>query len=145
MISESNLRRDLQAAMKAQDKATTYVLRGVLAAISNLKIEKRVEELADADILGLVQREAKKRDEAEEFARTAGRTDLVEQNAAERAILQSYLPRALDEAELEAVLRGWIAEGVTGIGPLMARLKERYSGRYDGKRASELARSLLAG
>jgi uncharacterized protein YqeY len=145
MISESSLRRDLQAAMKAQDKATTYVLRGVLAAISNLKIEKRVEELADADILGLVQREAKKRDEAEEFARTAGRTDLVEQNAAERAILQGYLPRGLDEAELEAVLRGWIAEGVTGIGPLMARLKERYSGRYDGKRASELARSLLAG
>jgi uncharacterized protein YqeY len=143
--SESALRQDLQAAMKARQMPTVYVLRGLLAAIANGKIEKRVAELPEAEILALIQREAKKREEAEAFARTADRTDLVEQNVAERAILERYLPRSLDDAELTDVLRGWIATGIQEIGPLMARLKQAYPGRYDGKRASEIVRGLLAG
>lgn len=145
MLSEARLRQDLQAAMKARDMPTVYVLRGLLAAIANLKIEKGSPGLAENEILGLVQREAKKREEAAGFARDAKRPELVEQNDAERAILGRYLPRALDEAELTNLLRSWLAEGVGGMGPLMARLKERYAGQYDGKRASEIARRLIAG
>lgn len=144
-LSEERLRRELHGAMKAREMSIVYVLRGLLAAIANLKIEKGVAELGEAEVIGLVQREAKKREEAEEFARQAGREDLVEQNAAERAVLKRYLPRPLDDAELTNLLRSWVAEGVTAIGPLMARLKERHAGRYDGKRASEIARGLLAG
>jgi len=144
-LSEAHLRADLQAAMKSRDMATVYVLRGALAALANLKIEKGVAELAESDLIGVLQREAKKREEAEAFARTAGRTELVEQNAAERAILGRYLPQRLEEGELTNLLRDWIAEGATNIGQLMARLKERYPGQYDGKRASEIARQLLAG
>lgn len=145
MLAESRLRQDLQTAMKARDMPTVYVLRGLLAVIANLRIEKGSAELGESEILGLVQREAKKREEAAGFARDAKRPELIEQNDAERAILGRYLPRALDEAELTNLLRSWRADGVTGIGPLMARLKEHHAGRYDGKRASEIARRLLAG
>jgi uncharacterized protein YqeY len=144
VISEARLREDLQAAMKAREMPTVYVLRGLLAAAANLRIEKSGAALSDAEILGIVQREAKKREEAAGFARTAGRTELLAQNEAELAILRGYLPRALDDAEVEALLRGWLAEGVAGMGPLMARLKETHAGQYDGKRASEIARALLA-
>lgn len=145
MLSEGRLRQDLQSAMKARDMCRVYVLRGLLAAVGNLRIERSGSDPSEGDLLALVQREAKKREEAEAFARTAGRTDLVEQNIAERTILMGYLPRALDDAELEATLRGWLAEGLQGVGPLMTRLKERHPGRYDGKRASEIARRIVSG
>ena len=144
MLSESRLRQDLQAAMKARDMPTVYVLRGVLAAVTNRRIEIGGAELPEQEILALLQREARKREEAEAFARDAGRAELVAQNAGERAILARYLPRPLEDAELANLLRSWVAEGVSGIGPLMARLKELHPGQYDGKRASEIARKILA-
>ena len=143
-LSEARLRHELQDAMKRRDAQTVSVLRGLLAAVANRRIEAG-GELPSAEILTLVQREAKKREEAEEFAQRAGRADLVSQNVAERAILARYLPTMLDADALTTLLKEWIAEGVTAMGPLMARLKERHPGQYDGKRASEIVRSLLAG
>jgi uncharacterized protein YqeY len=145
MLSEAELRRDLQAAMKARDALTVSVLRGVLAVVANQKIERGGADLAATDILVVLQREAKKREEAEEFARRAGRADLLEQNAAERAVLARYQPRQLDEAELANLVRSWTAEGTTTMGALMARLKDGYAGQYDGKRASAIVREILAG
>jgi uncharacterized protein YqeY len=144
MATEKTLRDDLQTAMKARDMPTVYVLRGVLAGIANQKIDKGVDELAAADVVAIVQREAKQREEAEGFARNAGRDDLVEKNTAERAILARYLPTQLADADLTALVRAWQAEGLTAMGPIMARLKERHAGQYDGKRASELVRTILA-
>lgn len=142
-LSEAQLRQELQDAMKSRAMPTVYVLRGLLAAIANRRIETGAE-LPAGEILGIVQREAKKREEAEEFARQAGRTDLVEQNASERALLSRYLPTMLDADAVSALVSGWIAEGLTSMGALMARLKERHPGQYDGKRASEIVRGLLA-
>ena len=130
--------------MKQRAMPTVYVLRGLLAAIANRRIELAAAELPPAEMLALIQREAKKREEAESFARQAGREELVQQNAAERAILARYLPALLDDAQLTSLIRGWMDEGLTTMGPLMARLKERHPGQYDGKRASEIVRTLLA-
>lgn len=143
-LTEAQLRRDLQDAMRRRDMPTVYVLRGLLAAVANRRIDAGGEELPPAELLTLVQREAKKREEAEEFARRAGRDELIAQNVAERAILTRYLPSMLGDEELTALVQGWIAEGVTAMGPLMARLKECHPGQYDGKRASEIVRNLLA-
>ncbi len=145
MPTEKTLRDDLQAAMKARDMPTVYVLRGVLAALANLKIEKGSDEIAPADLVAIVQREAKQREEAESFARDARRDDLVAKNVAERGILLRYLPAQLDDGELSNLVRSWMAEGLSGIGPIMARLRERHAGQYDGKRASEVVRAVLAG
>ncbi len=130
--------------MKQRDMPTVYVLRGLLAAVANRRIDSGGAELPASEILTLVQREAKKREEAEEFARRAGRSDLVSQNADERAILARYLPTMLDADALATLITTWIAEGTGTMGALMARLKERHPGQYDGKRASEIVRNLLA-
>jgi uncharacterized protein len=143
-LSEEQLRETLQGAMKQRDMPTVYVLRGLLAAVKNRRIESGGAELPAAEILNLVQREAKKRVEAEEFARRAGRSDLVAQNASERAILARYLPTMLDADALSTLIAAWIAEGVGTMGALMARLKERHPGQYDGKQASEIVRGQLA-
>jgi uncharacterized protein YqeY len=144
-LSEARLRQELHDAMKTRTMPVVYVLRGLLAAAANRRIELGAGELTAGEIVAIVQREAKKREEAESFARQAGRAELVEQNAAERAILAQYLPAMLDDEGLTVLVKGWIAEGVTSIGPLMARLKQQHAGEYDGKRASEIVRGLLAG
>jgi uncharacterized protein len=143
MASEAAIQRELTAAMKAREMGKVYVLRGLLAAIKNVKVEKQVAELPDAEITGLVRKELNKRTEAAEFAAKSGRQDLVDQNRNEQKVLEAYLPAQLDAAELEAVIRQLAEElGSSAIGLIMAKLKERYPGQYDGKQASELVRRL---
>ena len=143
-LDEARLQADLQEAMRGRDMTKVYVLRGVIAAIKNLKVEKQSrEELPEADVLALLRKEVSKRVEALGFAEKAGRSDAVAQNQAEKAILDAYLPAQMDAAQLEAEVARLSAElGTTQIGPLMAALKERHAGLYDGKLASELIRKL---
>ncbi|MBI4518321.1 MAG: GatB/YqeY domain-containing protein [Deltaproteobacteria bacterium] len=143
MASEAQIQADLSAAMKGRDMTKVYVLRGVLAAVKNLKVEKMIKEVPEVEVAALIRKEVNKRIEAAGFAAKSGRDELVEQNRAEQAVLEAYLPAQLDAAALEAVIRDLAAElGTTAIGPIMAQLKQRYAGQYDGKLASELARKL---
>ncbi len=143
MVTEADLQRDLQAAMKARAMDKVYVLRGLLAAIKNLKVEKRTATVPDAEIGALVRKEINKRSEAAQFARQANRPELVRENEAEITLLQAYLPQQLDTDALEAVIKALAGElGTTQIGPIMAKLRERYAGQFDGKLASELIRKL---
>ncbi|HVO23159.1 MAG TPA: GatB/YqeY domain-containing protein [Candidatus Margulisiibacteriota bacterium] len=143
MATEAQLQDDLQAAMKARAMEKVYILRGLITAIKNLKVEKQLREVPEADIAVLVRKEINKRSEAVEFARQAGRQELVDQNERERAMLEAYLPPQLSARALEDVIKGLAAElGTTQIGPLMAKLRERYVGQFDGKLASELIRKL---
>lgn len=144
-ISEQLLADELTQAMKARDAQRVLVLRGVVAAAKNLKVERRVAELEEADLVAIVRRELKKREEAEQFADKAGRSDIVEQNRAERAILEAWVPAQLSSDELEQAVRDIVGGGAgSALGTVMAALKDRYAGRYDGKLASELARRVLA-
>jgi uncharacterized protein YqeY len=144
-ITEEQLARDLTAAMKARDAQRLEVLRGVVAAAKLLKVERRVASLDEADLVQVLRRELRKREEAEEFAVKAGRTDLVTQNRAERTILQAYVPALLEPAQLEGAIREALAAGTPRqLGAVMSALRERYAGRFDGKSASELARRILA-
>ena len=144
-MSEAQIQADLQNAMRVRDMPKVYVLRGVVAAIKNLKVEKQVKELPEAEITALVKKEVSKRTEALAFAEQGGRTELIEQNRAEIALLEAYLPRQLDAGELEVAIKAIAAElGTRQIGPLMAEVKKRYAGQYDGKLASELVKKLSA-
>jgi uncharacterized protein YqeY len=143
MLNETQIQTDLQNAMRAREMPKVYVLRSLVAAIKNLKVEKQVKELPELEITGLVKKEVSKRAEALAFAEQGGRAELVEQNRAEIALLEVYLPQQLDAAELEAAIRTIASElGTTQIGPLMAELKKRHAGQYDGKLASELVKKL---
>lgn len=144
-LTEEELTAALTAAMKARDALRLEVLRGVVTAAKNLKVEKRVPRLETADLEQVVRREIKKRDEAETFAKQGGREDMVASNQAERAILESLVPPLLDASALEDLIRTIIADTkATAMGPIMGALRERLAGRYDGKVASDIARRLLA-
>jgi len=143
MLTEAQLQADLQSAMKARAMDRVSVLRDVIAAVKNLKVEKMIQAVPEADIVGLVRREINKRAEAAEFARKANRAELVQKNESEKALLEAYLPQQLGAAELEEIIKALAAElGTTQIGPLMAKLRERHAGRYDGKLASEIVKRL---
>ncbi|MCK6555455.1 GatB/YqeY domain-containing protein [Candidatus Binatia bacterium] len=143
MATEAQLQAELTAAMKAREMEKVYVLRGLITAIKNSKVEKQVAELAEPDIAALVRKEISKRTEAAEFARKASREEMAAQNDRERALLEVYLPQQLSAGALEEAIRALAQElGSTQIGPLMAKLRERYAGQFDGKLASELIRKL---
>jgi len=130
--------------MRARDRQRIDVLRGLIAAIKNAKVERQVAELPEADIVALVRKEHNKRAEVIAYARQGGRAETVAQNEAEQALLETYLPQQLDPAELEAVIKGLAAElATTQIGPLMAELRKRHAGKFDGKLASELIKKLV--
>ncbi|TMA56921.1 MAG: hypothetical protein E6J75_08710 [Deltaproteobacteria bacterium] len=90
-LTEGQLAEDLTRAMKARDMPRVYVLRGLLTAVKHVKVERRGADLVEADLVQLVRREIRKREEAEEFAVRGGRADAVAQNRNERT--RSRRPR----------------------------------------------------
>lgn len=145
MVNESQLQEDLKAAMKAREMESVYVLRGLISAIKSVRVEKMGAEIEEAELATLVRKEINKRNEAIEFARKADRVHDVEANEREIVVLERYLPAQLDETQLEAAIRQISAEaGTTDIGPIMAQLKARYAGQYDGKTASRIIKTKLS-
>ena len=143
MPDEARLQRDLQDAMRSRSRARIDVLRGVITAVKNTKVDKQVPELPEAEIVAVIRKELNKRTEIADFARKAGRDETVVQADAEKAILDAYLPAQMDAAALEAAIRAIAGElGGTQIGPIMAELRKRHAGQFDGKLASELIKKL---
>ncbi|MFQ5666315.1 MAG: GatB/YqeY domain-containing protein [Candidatus Binatia bacterium] len=146
MATEAQLQEDLRAAMKVRAMEKVYTLRGLITAIKNAKVERRVATISEADIATLVRKEINKRAEAAEFAHKANRPQLAEQNDVERAVLEAYLPPQLTPDALETIVRDVARElSTTQIGPIMAKLRERHAGQFDGKLASALIRKLARG
>jgi len=144
-LTEQQLADDLNRAMKARDMPRVYVLRGVIAAVKNLKVERRGAEIGEGDLVQVVRKEIRKREEAEEFALKAGRQEAVDQNRNERAMLEAYAPAQLDPSALEEAIREIAADpAARNLGAVMGALKARFAGRFDGRQASDIARRVLA-
>src|ERR1019366_6340095 len=105
MVNEGQLQNELKEAMKARAMETVYVLRGLISAIKNVKVEKQVALLPEADIAALVRKEISKRAEALEFARKGNRPDLIEQNEREKALLEKYLPQQINAEALGNLIK----------------------------------------
>jgi hypothetical protein len=141
------LKADTTAAMRSGDALRRDVLRMAQNAIYNIEKAKHLT-LSEDEVLGVVTREVKTRRESVEAFRKGGREDLATKEEAEIAILQDYLPAALSEAELRAL----VDEGVTATGASSARdlgkvmgwLAPRIRGRADGKVTSGLVAAALA-
>ena len=138
---------DLKTALKAGRKEEISVLRLILAEVRNEEKEKR-RSLEEGEAVQILRSGVKKRKEAIGLFRTGGRTDLVEKEAAEIKILEGYLPAALSEEELSALVEEAIAEsGVSSVrdmGKVMKWVMSRIEGRADGSEVSRLARAKLA-
>jgi uncharacterized protein YqeY len=138
----------MRAAMKAQEKLRLSTLRLVNAAIMNADIERK-GALSDDDVLGLMQKMIKQRQESAEIYDKGGRKELADQERGEIEIIKGFLPQQMSEAEAKAAIAAVIAqEGATGVkdmGRVMAALKQAYAGKMDFGKASGLVKGLLTG
>jgi uncharacterized protein len=139
-----------KAALKARDQRRTATLRAINAAIQDRDIEARGRgkgPLSDDEILVVLQKMVKQREESLAIYEKAGRSDLAAVEREEIAILNEYLPQSLSEAEVDAAIAAAISKtGATGIadmGKVIAVLKAEYPGRIDFGRASGRVKARL--
>jgi len=146
MDTKTQLENALKDAIRAGDDLRKRTIRMALSSIRLAEVDKGAP-LEEANVLGILQKEIKSRQEAIEDARRANRPDLVESSQAEIAVLQEFLPRQLTTEELEALAKQVIAElGATNLremGQVMKVLVPRLEGRASGDQASQVVRRLL--
>jgi len=148
MSLKAEIQEAVKSALKSGDAVTLSTLRLLLSALHNEEIRVR-RELATDEIHKIISTLCKQRGEAIELFRKGGREELARKEEAELAVLKRYLPQALSEAEITELIRLSIAEvgakGVQDLGKVMKSLMPKVTGRSDGKRVNELAKTLLSG
>ncbi len=144
---KKKLADDLKQALRGGDKTRVSVIRLVMAAIKNAEIA-RGGELADPDILGVITKEVRQRNESIEAFKQGNRPDLIAAEEAEMAILQEYLPQQLTRDEIITEARRIIAEvgaqGPGDKGKVMPRLIAQLKGKADGREINAVVTELLA-
>ncbi len=140
---------ELKAAMKSGDKRRVDTIRMIAAALKDKDIEARGagKTIGDDDILALLQKMVKSRQESQEIYEKAGREDLARQESEEIAVIRSFLPEPLDEAEVEAAINAALTEtgaaSIKDMGKVVAALKARFAGRMDFAKASAAVKAKL--
>ena len=140
----------LKTAMKARDQRRVSTLRLINSAIQSADIEaggQAKAALADAELLGLLQKMIKQRQESADIYDKAGRAELAAQEREEIEIISAYLPKQLSDMEaasaISAIMQEIKAEGMKDMGRVMAALKERFTGKLDFGKASAKVKELL--
>jgi uncharacterized protein YqeY len=148
---KAQLKQDLTTAIKARDEVTTATLRMVLTAVTNEEVSgKEARVLTDDDVLTVLGREAKKRRESAEAYDTAERPELADRERAELAVLSGYLPQALSDDEVTAIVAAAVetvaGSGATGgaaMGAVMKLVTPQVKGRADGGQVAGLVKAAL--
>ena len=142
--------RDMKDAMKAGDKRRLATVRLVQAALKDKDIEARGAgkgQASDEEILGLLQKMIKQRQESAGIYEQAGRAELAAQEREEAEIIASYLPKQLDEAAtrqaIEAAIKETGAASMKDMGKVIGSLRGKYAGQMDFAKASALVKELL--
>lgn len=143
---------DLKEAMKAGDKRRISTIRLIQAALKDRDIEARglgKEKISEDDILGLLQKMTKQRQDSAKIYAEGNRPDLVQQEEEEIAIIAGFLPKQMSEAETAAAIGAVVADigaaGLKDMGKVMAELKARFAGQMDFAKASPLVKAALGG
>lgn len=143
---KQRIQDDMKSAMKGGDKPRLGVIRLLMAAIKQREVDERIE-LDDAQILAVLDKMVKQRRDSINQYEQAGRPELADQEAFEISVLQGYLPEALSETEIAAMIREAIqatgAESVRDMGKVMGQLKPKMQGRADMGAVSALIKQLL--
>ncbi|MFT3742174.1 MAG: GatB/YqeY domain-containing protein [Gammaproteobacteria bacterium] len=144
---KQRIQADMVAAMKAKDAKRLGVIRLLMAAIKQREVDERIT-LDDAQVLAVIDKMLKQRQDSISQFQQAGRTDLVEQETFEAEILQAYLPEPLSEAEISEAIQQAIAttnaSGVKDMGRVMAELKPKLQGRADMTVVSNLVKQKIS-
>ena len=145
-----DINKALTEAMKAKNERAVSTLRMVNAGLKNADIEARGSgkpPLGDAELLSLLQKMIKQRQESIELYQKGNRADLVKQEQEEIAIISGYLPKQMSEAEMAAAINSAIAEtgasSMKDMGKVIGALRGKYAGRMDFGKASALVKAKL--
>lgn len=137
----------MKSAMLTKDADKLSTLRLLKSVIGYLLVERKTETLSDADFVGVVQKEVKKRRDAIDQYEKGGRPELAAKEKKEITVLETFLPQALSAEELEQLIKATIAEtGATGkkdMGPVIKAVQAKAAGRADGKTISGIVGKLL--
>ncbi len=139
---KEKVREDLNAARRGRDRLRTTLLTTFLAEIRNREIDVG-HELGDEEVQGAATSAIKRRREAAEQFRAAGRAELAEKEEAEAALLQGYLPAQLSEDEVRALVREAVTGGAKDLGSVMKQVMPKAKGRFDGKELNRIVREEL--
>ena len=146
MTLRAQITDDMKTAMRAKDAARLSAIRLILAAIKQREVDER-KELSDADIVAILDKMLKQRRDSIEQFQKGGRQDLVDVEQFEMSVLQTYMPKALSEAEVQAAIAAAIAatgaKGAADMGKVMAILKTQLAGRTDLGKVSGLVKGQL--
>jgi len=138
----------LKEAIRNKDSVAKNALRGLLTALKNKEKELR-RELDEQEVLRVISSQVKQRKDSIEQFKSGGREDLAEKEQAEIAVLEQFLPKALSDDELLALVDECIKEAgamtVKDLGKVMKIIMPKVAGRADGKRVNELVRTRLQG
>ena len=144
---KTNLQSDMKSSMKSGDKSRLLVIRLMLAAIKQIEVDERIELDNDRIIAVLDKMTKQRRESIEQFSK-ASRDDLIAIEQAELQIIKEYLPEALSEAEINALVDESInstgASSIKDMGKVMGMLKPQLQGRADMSIVSQLIKSRLA-
>ncbi|MDD5225750.1 MAG: GatB/YqeY domain-containing protein [Candidatus Omnitrophica bacterium] len=147
MSLAEQIEKDVIVAMKAKDAVKVSTLRMLKSALGNYLIQVKKDKAEDAEVLGIISKQAKQRRESMDSFEKAGRKDLADKEKVELAILEAYLPKQLTDEELRAeVQKAITVSGATSpadIGKLMKALMPAIQGKADGKRIQEAVKAVL--
>lgn len=147
---ELRIQADIKAAMIAKDKVALAATRAIKAAILLAKTAEGAvkEEIEDAEVVKIISKLVKQRKESAAIYTEQNRTDLAENELAEAAAMEKYLPKALTEEEVEAAVREVIAEvgasSMADMGKVMGTATKKLAGQADGRIISAMVKKLLS-
>lgn len=147
MTLKNRLQDDMKTALKSKDKDRLGTIRLILAAVKQREVDERID-LDDAAIITVLDRMAKQRRESISQFQNAGRTDLADKEEFELAVIQSYLPAALSDAELDQLIEAAMTESgassIRDMGKVMALIKPKAQGRADMSALSARVKARLS-
>ena len=147
MTLKQRITDDMKSALRARETARLSAIRLLLAAVQQREVDER-KEIADADVLAVIDKMVKQRKDAIVQFEAGNRKDLADAERAEIAVLQSYLPQPLSDAEIDAAIAAAVsrsgAAGPAAMGKIMAELKTEFAGRADMSAVSARVKARLA-
>jgi uncharacterized protein YqeY len=151
-VLRDDINKALTEAQKAKNERTVSTLRMVNSTLKNADIEARGASkpaLGDAEVLSILQKMIKQRQESVELYKKGARADLVKQEEEEIAIISGYLPKQMSEAEMTAAIEAAVkdtgAAGMKDMGKVIGALRSKYAGQMDMAKASAMVKAKLAG
>ena len=140
---KDKLKAQMKSAMREKDKLSVETIRSLLSAIQYAEMNKKTDELSEEQTLQVINSELKKQKESLEYAEKDGRTEMIDETRLRIACIEQFLPSQLSEEKLSEVIKTFVQNNAgANVGQIMQYLKSDFGGQYDGKIASQLAKSV---